>query len=73
MKISERGQITVPKKFRDRFGLRPETEIELVEMNHQLVLRKKSRHLPLDALRGILRKQGSAKTTDEILESTRGR
>ncbi|MGH9356324.1 MAG: AbrB/MazE/SpoVT family DNA-binding domain-containing protein [Terriglobia bacterium] len=28
MKIGERGQVTIPKEIRERFGLKPETEVE---------------------------------------------
>jgi len=72
MKISERGQITLPKKLRDRHGLRPNTEVEIVEVNHEIVLRKKSR-MNIDAVRGILRGKGTGATTDEIIEQLRGR
>ncbi|CAN5531463.1 hypothetical protein BH20VER1_BH20VER1_08310 [soil metagenome] len=73
MKISERGQITVPKRLRDRFGLKPDTEVEIIEVEHQLVLRKRPASLALDEVRGILRGKATAATTDEILEQTRGR
>ena len=63
----------MPKRFRERFRLKPDTEVELVELDHQLVLRKKATNLPVDELRGILRGQASNKTTDEILEELRGR
>ena len=28
MKIGERGQVTIPKEIREKFGLRTETEVE---------------------------------------------
>ena len=74
MKISERGQITVPKRIRTRYGLKPNTEVEIVEIKQQIVLRKKSsRELPLESVRGVLRGHASAKTTDQIVEHLRGR
>jgi AbrB family looped-hinge helix DNA binding protein len=74
MKISERGQVTVPKKQRDRFGLKPDTDVEFVEVDHQLVLRKKRNgQLPIESVRGILRGQGGGKSTDQIIEELRGR
>ena len=74
MKISERGQITIPKKHRQRFGLNPNTDIEFVEVDHQLVLRKKRKHaLPVEAVRGILRGQTGGKNSDQIIEQLRGR
>jgi AbrB family looped-hinge helix DNA binding protein len=38
MKISQRGEITIPKEVQDRFGLKPNTEVEFVEIDHELVL-----------------------------------
>ena len=73
MKISERGQITLPKKVRDRHGLRPNTEVEIVEVNHQIVLRKKASRMNIDAVRGILRGEAMGKTTDEIMRELRPR
>ena len=32
MKISERGQVTIPKALRDRFGLNKDVEIEMVSI-----------------------------------------
>lgn len=75
MKISERGQITLPKKVRDRHGLRPNTEVEIVEVNHQLVLRKKSggSRMNIEAVRGILKGHAWGKTTDEVMRRLRDR
>ena len=30
MRISQRGQITIPKKLRDRFGMHHDVEVEVV-------------------------------------------
>ena len=30
MKISERGQLTIPKELRDRFGLHKDVEVEFI-------------------------------------------
>ena len=72
MKISERGQITIPQKFRERFGLKPFTEVEMVEENRHLVLRKKvAAECPMDRFVGILGAKGNR--TDDIIEELRGR
>ena len=40
MKISERGQITIPQPLRDRYGLLPDTEVEFIEREGGLMLVK---------------------------------
>ena len=71
MKISERGQITIPKALRRRFGLSKDTEVEISPTDEGLIIRKKtsSRH-PVDEVVGILRRPSS---TDQYLEEIRGR
>lgn len=44
MKIGERGQVTIPKPFRERFGLSHSTEVEFVAEKGELILRKKKFH-----------------------------
>jgi AbrB family looped-hinge helix DNA binding protein len=39
LKIDQAGRIVVPKPMRDRLGLRPNTEIEIVEQAGGLLLR----------------------------------
>ena len=71
MKISARGQITIPKALRRRFGLSKDTEVEISPTDEGLIIRKKtsSRH-PVDEVVGILRRPSS---TDQYLEEIRGR
>jgi AbrB family looped-hinge helix DNA binding protein len=47
MKIGERGQVIIPKDLRDRFGLKPKTEVEFLVVDNSIVLRKKSRTIAL--------------------------
>ena len=71
MRISERGQITIPKKLRDRFGMNHNVEVELMPTRNGLLLRKRSaaRH-PVERVYAILGRGGS---TDDHLEEIRGR
>ncbi len=76
MKIGERGQVTIPKDIRDRFGLGPETEVEFKVVKDSIVLRKAPRKLDLAKWRGRGRKafakMGCA-SVDEFIEDIRGR
>ena len=73
MSITDRGQVTIPKALRDRFGLTPNADVEFVEVNHQLVLRK----LRPAAGRGVRKVFGLLKArgekTDALIEGIRGR
>ena len=40
MKITTKGQVTIPKLIRERFGLRPGSEVRFVEEDRKVVLRK---------------------------------
>jgi len=76
MKIGRRGQVTIPKDLRERFGLKPETEVEFQVINNCLLLRKKPGKLNLAQWKGRCRKSfkelGYAQV-DEFIEDVRGR
>ena len=40
MKVGERGQLTIPKRIRQRHGFLPNVEVELVEVREQVILRR---------------------------------
>jgi AbrB family looped-hinge helix DNA binding protein len=71
MRISQRGQITIPKRLRKRYGLAPDTEVEFIPEESGIRIRKRRgpRH-PVWDLVGILREEGD---TDAYIERIRGR
>lgn len=52
--VSEKGQITIPKRLRDRLGLRPGTVLDFEETDGRLIGRKLVPVDDLDDLVGIL-------------------
>lgn len=74
MKITTKGQVTIPVKVRERLGLLPNTEVEFVVEGGHAVLRKVRRSRPRGArLVAHLQGRGTARmSTDEILALTRG-
>lgn len=76
MKIGERGQVTIPKEIRDRFGLRPTTEVKFEVVKDEIVLRKSAPPLNLRKWKGRCAqslKDMGFKSTDEFIEAIRGR
>jgi antitoxin PrlF len=54
-RVSEKGQVTIPKRLRDRLGIRPGEILEFTEEEGKLVARKTVSRAPVDAVYGILR------------------
>jgi AbrB family looped-hinge helix DNA binding protein len=52
MKVGERGQVTIPKEIRDRFGLGPETDVEFRIVGGTIVLKKAPKKLDLRKWKG---------------------
>jgi AbrB family looped-hinge helix DNA binding protein len=76
MKIGERGQVTIPKEFRDHFGLSPATEVEFTVQSDKLVLKKNAKPLNLrrwkGKCKGSLEKLGYS-DVDAYIKDLRGR
>ena len=78
MRISERGQITIPKPLRERYGLTRDVEVEVTPTDDGLLIRKQTAgEHPVDRVYGILRDSGQAgmpiEDVDEYIEEIRGR
>ena len=67
--VSEKGQITIPKRLRDRLGLRPGTVLDFEEAGGRLVGRKLVPADHLADLVGILDLPGGV---DTFVRETRG-
>lgn len=67
--VSEKGQITVPKRLRERLGIRAGDRLELSEEEGRLVARKATADDPVAAAYGIL---GTGHRTDEAIRALRG-
>lgn len=68
-RVSERGQITIPKAVRDRLGIRPGQELEVREQDGAIVAYKVTTVDPLTAVTGIIE---TDRTTDDLLAEIRG-
>lgn len=75
MKVTEKGQVTIPKEIRDALGIGAGTEVEMRRRDNAIVVRKVS-GTPARGhqLVGRLRGRGDvAMTTDQIMRLTRGK
>jgi AbrB family looped-hinge helix DNA binding protein len=70
MKIMERGQVTIPKKYRDKYGIAENMEVDFIPKKEGLLIVKKtSRNTVFKEVFGILRKNIR---TDKYIEQIRG-
>lgn len=74
MRMTEKGQVTIPKELRDRFAIMPGSQVEFVVEGDTLVVRKVAEdHGRGRALVDSMRGRGSGRlSTDEIMQLTRG-
>lgn len=74
MRITTKGQVTIPLGIRERFGLLPHTEVEFAIDNGNVVLRKTNSG-NRQAREWVRQYRGTADaglTSDEIMRLTRG-
>lgn len=74
MRITTKGQVTIPLGIRERFGFLPHTEVEFVEEAGAVVLRK-AEGGNRQTREWVRRYRGSLRgglTTDELMRLTRG-
>jgi len=72
MRLTVKGQVTIPKRVRDKLGITTQSEIEFVEEGDRVYIVKaknKQRRPGFRKYRGTARVQMS---TDEIMKLTRG-
>jgi AbrB family looped-hinge helix DNA binding protein len=74
MKITTKGQVTIPREVRDKMGLLPHSEVEFVVEGNVVVLRKVANSHGRGK-KVVARMRGRATirmSTDEIMALTRG-
>jgi len=77
MRITSKGQVTIPQAVREEAGLLPETEVEfLVDGDGVRIVKARSQRRPSRGGRAVQRlRQGGghvSMSTDEIMALTRG-
>jgi len=74
MRITSKGQVTIPRHVRDKLGLLPHTEVEFVVEGNLAYVRKASgpQHRGRRLIDGMRGKASVTMSTDEIMALTRG-
>jgi AbrB family looped-hinge helix DNA binding protein len=67
--VAERGQVTIPKRFRDRLGIGPSSVVDFEEDRGRLVLTKVVGVDPVSRVMGCIR---SGRKSDDIVKELRG-
>lgn len=71
-KLTSKGQITIPKKVRDKIGISPGEELQFKEKDGVFYIKKGVRKSPFDRWVGYLEKSTN-KNSDMIIEELRGK
>ena len=69
-RVVERGQVTIPKPLRERFGVKPGTVLEFSEEHGRLMASKSGGADPVSEVYGYLAKKID---TDAVMAQLRGR
>ena len=74
MRVTSKGQVTIPKEIRERLGIAPHTEVEFVVEGDRVILRRipGSGNVGRELVRKLRGRATIHMSTDEILALTRG-
>ena len=73
MRVTVKGQVTIPRDIRERLGIKPHSEVEFVVKGNRVYLRKQEATNPGKQVLALLAGSANARlSTDEILQLTRG-
>ena len=71
-KITTKGQVTIPKRLRDHFGLKPGSSVEFELAADGRVFLQTRRQIPRSRFAHLRGSAKPAMTTDELMALTRG-
>lgn len=73
MRVTTKGQITIPQHIREKLGITPSTEVDFIEENDRVYLVKNPRISPrINKFRPFRGTATVKMSTDEIMSLTRG-
>ncbi|MDH4207048.1 MAG: AbrB/MazE/SpoVT family DNA-binding domain-containing protein [Desulfobacteraceae bacterium] len=72
MRVTTKGQVTIPQHIREKLGITPATEVDFVEEEDRIILVKRKGEKAVTRKFAKLRGAATVKmTTDEIMALTR--
>lgn len=73
MRITSKGQVTIPIEIREKFGLLPDAEVEFVVKGNTVAIKKggKPSHRGRRLIQSMRGKATARMSTDEIMRLTR--
>lgn len=72
MRVTTKGQVTIPQHIREKLGITPATEVDFIEEGKRVFLIKKREAQPANRKFAKLRGTATVKmSTDEIMALTR--
>jgi len=71
MRVTTKGQVTIPRNIREALGITPETEIEFLEENGRFYIVKTAKPRKTDRFEKLRSIATVKMTTDEIMSLTR--
>jgi AbrB family looped-hinge helix DNA binding protein len=73
MRVTTKGQVTIPQQIREKLGISPATEIDFIEEKGRFYLvKKKGGNKAISKFRKLRGIATVKMTTDEIMALTRG-
>ncbi len=72
MRVTTKGQVTIPLKIREKLGIHPASDVEFVEEGARVYIRKSHRDAAPERFRRLRGTATVRMTTDEIMALTRG-
>lgn len=75
MRITSKGQVTIPQRIRERHGLLPDTEVDFVERDGVVTIVPRTSERPDRGNKAVAVLRGTGRrtmSTDELLQLTRG-
>ena len=72
MKVTTKGQVTIPLKIRKLLGIKPSSQVEFIEKDGLVILVKTDEKGKTGRLQKLKGKLAGKYTTEEIMQLTRG-